>query len=150
MSVESNIASVRRLLEEAFSEGNYEVIDEIVAPELVEHQNGAQGTGPEATRRVASGLRESFPDLQLEIEDIAGADETVWVRARGHGTDTGGVAGRPPSGAHVEVDVIDVVRFRDGKMVEHWGVADRLGMLQQVGAVPAPRDVPDNRQAIPT
>jgi predicted ester cyclase len=138
MSAESNIASVRRLLTEAFSEGKYAVIDEIVAPDAVEHQNGAQGVGPEATRRVARGLRASFPDLRLEIEDVVAVDDKVWARVRGRGTDTGGVAGRPPSGARIEIDVIDIVRFRDGKIVEHWGVADRLGMLQQVGVVPMP------------
>jgi len=140
MSSESNIESVRRLLTEAFSEGKYAVIDEIVAPDSVEHQNGAQGVGPEATRRIASGLRASFPDLRLDIEDVAAAEDKVWVRLRGHGTDTGGVAGRPPSGKRIEVDVIDIVRFRDGKIVEHWGVADRLGMLQQVGVVPMPQE----------
>ena len=136
MTSESNIASVRRLLAEAFSQGKYAVIDEIVAPDCVEHQNGSQGTGPEAVRRTASGLRSSFPDLQLEIQDLVATEDTVWVRGRG--TDSGGVAGRPPSGRAFEIDIIDIVRFRDGKMVDHWGVADRLGMLQQVGAMPAP------------
>jgi predicted ester cyclase len=138
MSSNDNIEKMRRLLDGAFSHGDYGVIDELVAPDCIEHQNGAQGTGPEAVRRVASGLRASFPDLRLENEDAVAGDDTVWVRVRGQGTDTGGVAGRPPSGLHVEVDVMDVVRFCDGLICEHWGVADRLGMLQQVGAVPAP------------
>jgi len=139
MSSSDNIEKVRRLLTEAFSEGDYAVIDELVAPDAIEHQNGSQGTGPEAVRRTASGLRASFPDLALEIQDVIAGEDTVWVRVRGRGTDTGGVAGRPPSGRRIEVDVIDIVRFRDGLICEHWGVADRLGMLQQVGAVPAPR-----------
>jgi predicted ester cyclase len=84
----------------------------------------------------------SFPDLTIEIQDAIASEDTVWVRARGRGTDTGGVAGRPPSGRRVEVDVIDIARFRDGLMIEHWGVADRLGMLQQVGAVPTPERRP--------
>lgn len=138
MSSDDNIQKVRRLLDGAFSRGDYSVIDDLVATDCIEHQNGAQGTGPEAVRRVAAGLRASFPDLRLEIEDIVAGDDTVWARVRGHGTDTGGVAGRPPSGRRVEVDVMDVVRFRDGLICDHWGVADRLGMLQQVGALPAP------------
>jgi predicted ester cyclase len=139
MSSSDNIESVRRLLTEVFSRGDYAVIDELVATDFIEHQNGSQGIGPEALRRTASGLRESFPDLSLEIEDVIASEDTVWVRARGRGTDTGGVAGRTPSGRHIEVDVLDIVRFRDGRMSEHWGVADRLGLLQQVGAVPTPR-----------
>ena len=138
MASNENIEKVRRLLDGAFSGGDYSVIDELVAPDCIEHQNGAQGTGPAAVRRVAEGLRASFPDLHLEIEDIATGEDTVWVRVRAHGTDSRGVAGRPPSGRHVEVDVMDVLRFRDGLICEHWGVADRLGMLQQVGAMPVP------------
>jgi predicted ester cyclase len=137
MSAEDNIEKVRRLLEGAFSRGDYAVIGDLVASDCVEHQNGAQGVGPEAVRRVAAGLRASFPDLHLEIEDAISGDDKVWVRVRGRGTDTGGVAGRPPSGSHIEVDVMDVVRFCDGLICEHWGVADRLGMLQQVGVLPA-------------
>ena len=136
MSSERNIESVRRLLAEAFSKGDYAVIEELVAPDCIEHQNGAQGTGPEAVLRIATGLRASFPDLRLDIEEVVATEDTVWVRARGYGTDTAGVARRPPSGRSIAVDVIDIARFREGRIVEHWGVANRLGMLQQVGAVP--------------
>jgi predicted ester cyclase len=138
MSSTDNIANVRRLLTEGFSQGDLGVIDRLVSPDCIEHQNGSQGVGPDAVRRTAAGLRASFPDLQLEIQDEVADGDKVWVRVRGRGTDTGGVAGRPPSGQHIEVDVIDIVRFRDGLICEHWGVADRLGMLQQVGVVPMP------------
>jgi predicted ester cyclase len=138
ISSEDNIQAVRRLLDAAFSNGELAVIDEIAALDAIEHQNGTQGTGAEAVRRIATGLRASFPNLTLDVEDIAAVDDKVWVRARARGTDTGGVAGRPPSGKAIEVDVVDVVRFRGGKIVEHWGVADRLGMLQQVGVLPLP------------
>jgi predicted ester cyclase len=138
MSSSDNIEKVRALLTQVFSGGNYEALGELIAPDFVEHQNGSQGIGPEAVRRTASGLRASFPDLTVEVQDAIANEDTVWVRARGRGTDTGGVAGRPPSGRRLEVDVIDIVRFQDGLMIEHWGVADRLGMLQQVGVVPTP------------
>jgi steroid delta-isomerase-like uncharacterized protein len=138
MSSEDNIEIVRRLFEDVFSRGDYATLEELVAPDFIEHQNGAQGRGPEALRRIVAGLRQSFPDLSLSVEEVAAVGEKVWVRARGRGTDSGGVAGRPPSGATIEVDVMDLVRVQNGKIVEHWGVADRLGMLQQVGVVPAP------------
>jgi predicted ester cyclase len=141
-SSEQNIMKVSLLLDEAFSKGDYAVIDELVAPEFVEHQNGVQGTGPEAVRRIVKGLRKSFPDLTLTIEDIVATSDKAWVRSRAQGTDTGGVAGRPPTGVKIEIDVVDVIRFDDGKMVEHWGVADRLGMLQQVGVVARPGEEP--------
>ena len=138
MSSEDNMNALRRLLGEAFGNRNYAVIDEIVASDCVEHQNGVQGIGPEAVRRTVVGLHASFPDLKLRVDDVAAADDMIWARVKARGTDTGGVAGRPPRGKTIEVDVIDIVRFRDGKIVDHWGVADRLGMLQQVGAAPQP------------
>lgn len=138
MTAKDNMEMVRRLMTEVFSSGDLDALDDLVSPEFVEHQNGAEGRGPGAVRDVVRGLRASFPDLRLHIEDAVADGDKVWVRVRGRGTDTGGVAGRPPTGRTVDVDVIDVVRFEDGKMVEHWGVADRLGMLQQVGVVPAP------------
>ena len=145
MSTEDNAQAARRLLNAAFSFGDFAVIDEIAAPDCIEHQDGAHATGPEAVRRSAAGLRASFPDLELRVDDIAADRDMVWVRVRARGTDTGGVAGRPPSGGNIEADVIDVMRFRDGKMVEHWGVADRLGMLRLYRVVPR-RQQPEPEQ----
>ena len=138
MSSEENVEIVRRLFDGAFSKGDLSVINELVAPDFIEHQNGSQDSGPEALRRIVAGLRRSFPDLTLRIDDLAAVGDQVWVRATGKGTDTGGVAGRPASGSSVKVDVMDLVRIPGGKIVEHWGVADRLGMLQQVGVLPLP------------
>lgn len=50
--------------------------------------------------------------------------------------------GNPPTGRSVEVDVIDIGRFKDGKLVEHWGIADQLGLMLQIGAVPGKRPEP--------
>ena len=55
-----------------------------------------------------------------------------------HGTHTGELLGIPPTGREVEILVIDVVRVADGRIVEHWGIVDRLGLLQQLGAIPEP------------
>jgi predicted ester cyclase len=109
-----------------------------MAADCIEHQNGAPGNGPAAVKEVVTGLHESFPDLELHIEDIAAVGDCVWARAQARGTDTGGVSGMPPTGRKFAIDLIDVVRFHDGKIVEHWGVADRLGLLQQIGALPEP------------
>lgn len=136
MATQDNTQALRRLLDEAFSKGNLSVADEVMTPDCIEHQNGAPGSGPEAVKQVVTGLRSSFPDLKLHIEDIVTVGDCVWARVKARGTDTGGVGGMPPTGRSVEIDVIDIVRVRDGKIAEHWGVADRLGMLQQIGAVP--------------
>jgi predicted ester cyclase len=75
-------------------------------------------------------------DFSLTVEDMAVSGSTVWTRNRARGINTGAVMGNPPTGRPVEVDVIDILRFEDGVAVEHWGIADQLGMMLQVGAVP--------------
>jgi len=133
MSAQDNIAAARRLLERGFGDGDLSVVDECVAPDFIEHQNGSQGSGPVALKNVIKGLHDSFSDVKLTIDDVVAVGDDVWVRARGTGHNDRPVMGRPPTGRDFEIDIIDVIRFRDGKMVAHWGVADRLGMIQQLG-----------------
>lgn len=127
-----NIAAARRLIEEGFSAGNLAVCDEIVASDMVEHQRGLK-PGPDGAKETITTLHRWFSDFRLEIEDIAAAGDRVWIRAMGSGINTGSVFGRPPTGRPVSVTVFDQLRFRDGRMVEHWGVPDQLGMLTQLG-----------------
>ena len=79
------------------------------------------------------GLHASFTDMSLSIEDIVDSGDDVWVRSLGRGVNTRPIMGRPPTGKDFAIEIIDVIRFREGKMIAHWGVADRLGMLQQLG-----------------
>jgi predicted ester cyclase len=136
MSVQDNVATARRLLEQGFGDGDLSVVDDLVAPDLVapdlvapdfvEHQNGAQGTtGPAAVQGIVKGLHASLSDIRLTIEDIVAAGDDVWVRARATARNDKPIMGRPATGRDVEIDVVDILRFRDGKVVAHWGVADR-------------------------
>jgi predicted SnoaL-like aldol condensation-catalyzing enzyme len=126
---------VRRLFEEGFSKGNLSVVDETVSRDLLEHQrfDPPLPRGPEGTKALISGLRSMFPDIKLVIEDTAVEGDKVWVRARARGTNNGSIMGKPPTGKTMEIDVFDVCRIKDGKIIEHWGVPDQLGMLEQVG-----------------
>jgi predicted ester cyclase len=136
MSAQDDLLATRRLLEQGFGGGDTSVVAALVAPDFVERQNGAQGFGPEAVKAIIRGLHDSLTDMHFEIEDVVAVGDDVWVRSRVLGVSTRPIMGSPPTGKSVEIDVIDVIRCRDGKMVEHWGVADRLGMLQQLGLTP--------------
>lgn len=83
-------------------------------------------------------------DLAFTIEDSASENGTVWVRAVARGTNDGSVMGQPPTHRPVTVDVIDIARIVDGRIVEHWGVPDRFALLAQVGVLrkPAPPTAP--------
>jgi predicted ester cyclase len=138
MKANRNIKIVREVLEKGFGDGDLSVIETYVAPDFVEHQDGAQGSGPEAVKDIVTGLHESFTEMHLHIQDIVAVGDDVWVRARVHAVNTRPIMGRPATGKSVEIYVMDQIRVRDGKLVEHWGVADRLAMLQQLDLLPRP------------
>ena len=138
MSSMSNEAIYRRLIEEGFNQGNLAVADELVAPDAPEHQRGGGGDGPEGVKKTINYLRAAFPDFKITIDEVVASGDKVWARQRGGGTNLGSFAGHPPTGRKAFIDVIDVCRFEDGKMVEHWGVPDQLGMMLALGLVTPP------------
>lgn len=141
MTQPSNEAIYRRIIEEGFNQGNLAVADELVAPGAVEHQRGS-GDGPEGLKRTISYLRSAFPDFKITIDEVAVVGDKVWARQRGGGTNLGTFAGKPATGRKAFTDVLDVCRFENGLMVEHWGVPDQLGMMMSLGHIPAPSRQP--------
>jgi len=131
---------VRRLIDEGFSQGHLDVCDELIADEIVEHQDYGPGHPPGAAgvKVVVTSLRRAFSDFKLEIEDVVVAGDTVWTRNVATGTNDGPYMGYPPSGRSFRVYVFDVMRVVGGRVVEHWGVPDRVGALFQLGAISRP------------
>jgi predicted ester cyclase len=81
---------------------------------------------------------EAFPDLHLEVDELIVAGDTVVLRATFRGTDTGGYAGRPPTGRAVEERGITIMQFHDDRVVKEWVGADKLGLFIQLGVVDDP------------
>ena len=132
----SNIETVvRQLIEEGFNKGNMAVVDAVTSPQLVEHQNFGpnHAAGADGVRAVIASLRRAFPDFRLAIEDVAITGDAVWLRMVATGTNTGSYMGHASTGRSIRIDVFDVIRVENGRMVEHWGVPDRLGVLAQLG-----------------
>ena len=128
---------LHRILDEGFATGDADVVDELCSPDLVEHQYGLAGSGPDAVARVKGAitdLHRILPDLSFEIEDSVVQGDVVWARMRARGTATGPFFG-PPSGRPVDITVIDVARVVEGRIVEHWGVPDRFAPLAQTGVL---------------
>ena len=137
MSVDQYQAAMRRIITEAFNKGNYSVLREHFNPDFIEHQFGLHAT-IEGMQGDIQFLRNAFPDFTLTIEDMVTQEDQVWVRMTARGTNRGGFMG-PPNGKSFEIAVFDVVRFKDGKIVEHWGSPDRFAMLAQLGLLPQPQ-----------
>ena len=133
-------ASTMRRMYELISAGDIDGFGDLVADDFVEHD---ETPGLEPTREGVKQLfrmyRAAFPDLQMERLDVLVSGDKVVARVRGTGTHQGDFMGMPATGKSVDVQLIDIIRFGDdGLAREHWGVFDALGMMQQLGAIPAP------------
>ena len=139
MSTENNKALVRRATEEAINRGNLALLDELVSSDFVLHDpNYPQPVrGAEGLKQYFQTFRSAFPDLHFTIEDIIGEGDTVAVRQTGRGTHQGELFGIPPTGKQLTVTAMIFHRFVNGKPVENWVNSDSMGMLQQLGVIPA-------------
>jgi predicted ester cyclase len=131
---ERNERLLLRLIEEGFNRGDASVVDETVAAGCKEHQRG-NSDGRDGVKELIVTLRTWFPDFNMRARDTAAVGDMVWARFTARGTNLGPVMGRPPTGKKMSIDVIDIVRIEGGKIVEHWGVPDQLGMMLQLGLV---------------
>jgi predicted ester cyclase len=84
-------------------------------------------------RQQFDAFRAAFPDFRATIHDQIAEGDKVVTRKVFHGTHHGELMGVAPTGRPVEIEVIDIVRVKNGRIVEHWNVVDRLGLLQQLG-----------------
>lgn len=125
----------RKLIEQGIGAGDVAVLEALVAADMIEHQRG-NNPGVAGAKAVARTLHRWLSDFSLTVDALVVTGDTVWIRSTARGVNTGKIMGTPPSGRPVELCVIDVVRFADGQVVEHWGAADQLGLLLQVGALP--------------
>jgi predicted ester cyclase len=128
---------LERILQEGFGTGNDAIVDEVCAPELIEHQFGLAGVGAEAIEHVKAAIRDVhalMPDIVYTVEDSVTQGDMVWVRGRARGTATGSFFG-PPSGAPIDIPLFEQARVVDGRIVEHWGCPDRFALLAQTGAL---------------
>ena len=139
MSTEENKALVQRLMEEFVLKGNLAVADEILAADFVNHSPDP-GTTPdrEGLKQHVSTTRSAFPDLHGTFEDLIAEGDKVVVWGTLAGTHKGEFRGIPPTGKQFTASAITILRVVGGKVVERWNIADQLGMMQQLGLMPAP------------
>jgi steroid delta-isomerase-like uncharacterized protein len=138
MSTEENKTLIRRFYEEVFNKRNLAALDDFYAPDHIDHTlPPGLPVGPEGTRQAIAMTLAGFPDLHVKIEDMIAEGDKVVTWFTTHGTQQGVLGSIPPTGKQVAVSTIEITRIADGKIVEDWGIDDRLGMLQQLGLVPA-------------
>jgi steroid delta-isomerase-like uncharacterized protein len=137
MSEQTNKALVQRFYQEVFTQGQIMVADEICSAHYVDHDP----TNPAGTlaglKQTALEMRRAFPDVRWTVDDLIAEGDKIAARVTMHGTQQGDLMGIPATGRSVTANNFDIIRFEDGKVVEHWGLFDSLGMLQQLGVIPA-------------
>lgn len=126
-----------RMYDEVISGGRLELLDEMIHDDFVEHEVApGMPSDKEAPRAFVTTFRAAFPDLKATIEDMLQEGDRLVIRARCTGTHEGEFMGIPPTGRSVDFGWFDMVRFEDGKAIEHWGVTDSMTMMQQLGVIP--------------
>ena len=140
MSTEANKTIVMQLYEEVFNKGDLDLADKLIAPNVVNHDPQLPPgvpSGPQGLKAVVTMLRSAFPDDHHTIEDLIAEGDKVVVRLTHSGTHQGSFLGLPPTGKHISQTSIHIFRFADGKLVEAWANRDDLGLMQQLGTIPA-------------
>jgi len=134
-----NKAIVRRLYEEVWNKRKLEVINEIISPShgLQAPNISGSSIGPAAYRRNVSLFLAGYPDLRLTIQDIIGEKDKVVACWTISGTHKGDYLGIPATNKKVSVDGMTIHHIAGGKIMDSYSNWDALGMMQQLGVVPA-------------
>lgn len=130
---------VRRVYER-LNAHDWSIIDEIAAEDYVDCNRSMLGSGTDAaaTRQRLEDLAAAFPDLAFEVLDVVAEASRAMARVRVTGTHQHPFAGIDPTGRRIAWELVDVVAYKErGELTAHWTYADRLDLLQQLGATPA-------------
>src|SRR5260370_39059888 len=139
MTTKETKSPIRRYIEEAWNKGNAASIEELMATSYARYMEGsAPPLDREGQKQRIKGFLNAFPDFRLTIEDLVAEGDKVVFRMTGRGTHHGAFMGITPTGKPMTITIIDIARFANGQVVEHWGNRDALGMLQQLGAILMP------------
>jgi steroid delta-isomerase-like uncharacterized protein len=147
MSADQNRAVVSRFYEELWNQRRTEAADELIAPDCLTHQlrSGVEVVavprGPEAVKRHVAEWLSAFPDLRFTVEQLVAEGDQVVTRSVMQGTHTGSWAGVAATGKRVTIRMMVIQRIADGKIVEDWVLVESLGLLQQLGLLPATQEI---------
>jgi steroid delta-isomerase-like uncharacterized protein len=136
-----NKALARRELEELFSHtGNLDTAEEIYAADVLFHSSSGSEDirGVQAAKHFAASYRRAFPDLLTTVEELLAEGDKVVARWTMRGTHQGEIEELgPPTGKRIEATGISIYRVEGGKIAEYWAIYDALGMMRQLGFIPA-------------
>lgn len=136
--MESNKMAAKRIFDDGFNQGRFEVADELIHDDALGHDPALPEPmrGPEGFKELVRGYREAFPDLHVSIDQQVAEGDFVATRWTARGTHKGELFGVAPTGKESTITGMTIDRFKNGKIAESYTNWDTLGLLQQLGAVP--------------
>ncbi len=134
---ERNKAVIRRFVEEVQNQKNWDAFDELNSSDFV-NLSAPPGvpSDKEGGKIFLGAFINAFPDSYVTIEDMIAEGDRVVTKKTFTGTHTGELSGIPPTGNRVSIQYVDIMRVRDGQIVEHWLSMDQLSFMQQLGVIP--------------
>jgi steroid delta-isomerase-like uncharacterized protein len=136
MSPETNIATVRRTIEQVYNQRRLDLIEEFFSEDVILHMVGyPSSSGLEVLRQYIAASLKAFPDFKLTFEDEIAAGDKVAARWTVTGTQKGELSGIPATGKQVTESGMTFYRLANAKIAEFWFLADNLGMMQQLGVI---------------
>lgn len=138
MSAEDNKAIARRYIEQVWNKGKLDLFDDVISPDVIPHTSNPKVTNAESMKQALTMIRNAFADFRFTLDDELAVDGKVVHRWTISGTHQGELQGIPATGKDLVFSGITILRLSGGKIVEFWTQSDTMGMMQQLGAVPAP------------
>ena len=120
-----------QIIEQGFGNADLYIIDKLVADDYIEHQFNLHG-GKDGLKKAIISLSNAFSNHEYELLSHVVNGDMVWVHYRSTGQHTGPFMGYAPTGKKFSIDVIDIARIHNGRLVEHWGVPDRFALITQL------------------
>lgn len=132
---EANRARQIEFIETLQNRGELERVTEFVHPAFVDHSRVAGvPEGPEGVAAILGMIRQAFPDHDAKIVHIVAEGDLVATYKTFTGTNSGPLFGAPPTGKRATIRVMDFVRYRDGRVAEHWNIVDMAGLMDQLSS----------------
>lgn len=133
-AIEHNRILINRYFDEVWNRGEVDVLDELLAPDYINHSPGLPDPrpGPEDLKPIVRLMREGIPDIHYEILDMVVAPDRVAVFTRLTGTHSGPLFGMEPSGRRIDVRQMQIEWIRHGRIWQHWRITDEAMLMAQI------------------
>ena len=127
-----HLSIVKNIMEEGFGNRNLQIIDQYVSDGFIEHQFGSKN-GKEGLKNTILQLHESLSGFRYVLLNSISDGDIIWTHYKAFAIQSGTFMNLPPSGKQISIEIMDIFRFENGLLSEHWGIPDRFAAMIQLG-----------------